>query len=112
MIALEVKLNGKPVCIAGADDMAVLRADVTACASPARKQFPADLIGIGRHWGQISTFDISVIRALSGRSDSSRNGIRCDKSTWAPAPSRDRNKALRAVVPNDLRNEVPVRDFL
>jgi hypothetical protein len=40
MIALEVKLNGKRVCIAGADDMAVLSADVTACGKLGKKTVP------------------------------------------------------------------------
>lgn len=41
MIALEVKRNGKRVCIAGADDLAVLSADVTAVGKLGRKTVPA-----------------------------------------------------------------------
>ena len=41
MIALEVKLNGKRVCIAGADDLAVLSAHVAACGKLGRKTVPA-----------------------------------------------------------------------
>jgi hypothetical protein len=41
MIALEVKLNGKRVCIAGADDLAVLTAHVTACGKLGKKTVPA-----------------------------------------------------------------------
>lgn len=40
MIALEVKLNGKRVCIAGADEMTVLSADVTACGKLGTKSVP------------------------------------------------------------------------
>src|SRR5437867_3068660 len=41
MIALEIKLNGKLVCIAGADDLAVLSAHVTACGTLGKKTVPA-----------------------------------------------------------------------
>src|ERR1041384_4184856 len=41
MIALEVRKNGKRVCIAGADDLAVLRAHVTACGKLGKKTVPA-----------------------------------------------------------------------
>ena len=41
MIALEVKLNGRRVCIAGADDLAVLTAHVTACGKLGKKTVPA-----------------------------------------------------------------------
>jgi hypothetical protein len=41
MIALEVKLNGKRVCIAGADDLAVLSAHVTACGKLGKNTVPA-----------------------------------------------------------------------
>ena len=41
MIALEVILNGKRVCIAGADDLGVLTAHVTACGKLGRKAVPA-----------------------------------------------------------------------
>ena len=41
MIALEVRLNGKRVCIAGADDLAVLSAHVTACGKLGNKTVPA-----------------------------------------------------------------------
>jgi len=41
MIALEVSLNGKRVCVAGADDLAVLSAHVTACGKLGRKTVPA-----------------------------------------------------------------------
>ncbi len=41
MIALEVSLNGKRVCIAGADDLAVLSAHVTACGKLGEKTVPA-----------------------------------------------------------------------
>lgn len=41
MIALEVSLNGKRVCLAGADDLAVLSAHVTACGKLGSKTVPA-----------------------------------------------------------------------
>src|SRR6266540_7339471 len=41
MIALEVKLNGKRICIAGADDLSVLSAHVTACGKLGKKTVPA-----------------------------------------------------------------------
>jgi len=41
MIALEVKLNGKRVCTAGADDLSVLSAHVTACGKLGKKTVPA-----------------------------------------------------------------------
>jgi hypothetical protein len=41
MIALEVRKNGKRVCIAGADDLAVLSAHVTACGKLGKKTVPA-----------------------------------------------------------------------
>jgi hypothetical protein len=41
MIALEVSLNGKRVCLAGADDLAVLSAHVTACGKLGSKTIPA-----------------------------------------------------------------------
>jgi hypothetical protein len=37
MIALEVNLNGKRVCVAGADDLAVLSSHVTACGKLGKK---------------------------------------------------------------------------
>jgi hypothetical protein len=37
MIALEVSLNGKRVCIAGANDLSVLIAQVTACGRLGKK---------------------------------------------------------------------------
>jgi hypothetical protein len=39
MIALEVSLNGKLVCRAGADDLSVLSAHVTASGKLGKKQF-------------------------------------------------------------------------
>lgn len=45
MVALEVKLNGKRVCIAGADDLTVLSAHVTACGKLGRKSAPRKLKG-------------------------------------------------------------------
>lgn len=41
MIAFEVKLNGKRVCIAGADDLGVLTTDVTAVGKLGQKTVPA-----------------------------------------------------------------------
>src|SRR5258707_7244755 len=41
MIALEVSLNGKRICTAGAEDLAVLNAVVTACGRLGRKTAPA-----------------------------------------------------------------------
>jgi hypothetical protein len=41
MIALEVSLNGKRVCVAGADDLRVLSAHVTACGKLGKKTVPA-----------------------------------------------------------------------
>ena len=41
MIALEVSLNGKRVCIAGAEDLAVLTTSVTAVGKLGRKTVPA-----------------------------------------------------------------------
>ena len=40
MIALEIKLNGKPICVAGADDLTVLSADITACGKLGKKSVP------------------------------------------------------------------------
>jgi hypothetical protein len=40
MIALEVSLNGKRVCIAGADDLSVLSTHVTACGKLGKKTIP------------------------------------------------------------------------
>lgn len=40
MIALEVTLNGKRVCIAGAEDLSVLNAIVTACGPLGKKTVP------------------------------------------------------------------------
>ena len=41
MIAFEVRLNGKRLCIAGAEDLSVLSAVVTACGKLGRKTVPA-----------------------------------------------------------------------
>src|SRR5258708_3581847 len=41
MIALEVKLNGKRVCIAGAEDLAVLSTNVSAVGKLGKKTVPA-----------------------------------------------------------------------
>ena len=41
MIALEVRLNGKRVCIAGAEDLAVLTTNVTAVGKLGKKTVPA-----------------------------------------------------------------------
>lgn len=41
MIALEVKLNGKRICIAGAEDLAVLSAIVSAGGKLGNKTVPA-----------------------------------------------------------------------
>src|SRR6266850_6691129 len=41
MIAFEVKLNGKRLCIAGAEDLAVLSTQVTACGKLGKKTVPA-----------------------------------------------------------------------
>ena len=41
MIALEVKLNGKRVCIAGAEDLCVLGASVSAVGKLGKKTVPA-----------------------------------------------------------------------
>jgi hypothetical protein len=41
MIALKVRLNGKQVCVAGADDLAVLNAIVTASGKLGNKTVPA-----------------------------------------------------------------------
>ena len=40
MIALEVRLNGKRICVAGAEDLAVLTAMVTASGPLGRKTVP------------------------------------------------------------------------
>ena len=40
MIAFEVKLNGKRVCLAGAEDLAVLDASVSACGRLGAKTMP------------------------------------------------------------------------
>jgi hypothetical protein len=40
MIALEVRLNGKQVCIAGAEDLAVLTTNVTAVGKLGKKTVP------------------------------------------------------------------------
>ena len=40
MIALEVKLNGKRVCIAGADDLGVLTTSVSAVGKLGKKSVP------------------------------------------------------------------------
>jgi hypothetical protein len=41
MIAFKVKLNGKPICTAGADDLAVLTATVAASGKLGKKTVPA-----------------------------------------------------------------------
>ena len=41
MIALEVSLNGKQVCIAGAEDLGVLSASLSACGKLGKKTVPA-----------------------------------------------------------------------
>ena len=41
MIAFEIRLNGKRICIAGADDLAVLSAHVTAVGKLGAKTVPA-----------------------------------------------------------------------
>jgi hypothetical protein len=41
MIALEVRKNGKPVCVAGADDLAVLNTIVSAVGKLGKKTVPA-----------------------------------------------------------------------
>ena len=41
MIALQVSLNGKHICVAGAEDLAVLTAHVTAVGRLGRKTVPA-----------------------------------------------------------------------
>lgn len=41
MIAFEVRLNGKRVCVAGAQDLRVLTAHVTACGKLGMKTVPA-----------------------------------------------------------------------
>ena len=41
MIALEVRLNGKRVCIAGAEDLAVLTTNVSAVGKLGKKTVPA-----------------------------------------------------------------------
>ena len=41
MIALEVSLNGKRVCIAGAEDLSVLSAHVTASGKLGKKTVPS-----------------------------------------------------------------------
>jgi len=40
MIALEVTINGKRVCLAGAEDLSVLSAHVTACGCLGKKTVP------------------------------------------------------------------------
>jgi hypothetical protein len=41
MIAFEVSLNGKRICIAGADDLGVLSAIISACGKLGKKTVPA-----------------------------------------------------------------------
>ncbi|MGC3988584.1 MAG: hypothetical protein QM796_02645 [Chthoniobacteraceae bacterium] len=41
MIAFEVSLNGKRVCIAGADDLGVLSTIISACGKLGKKTVPA-----------------------------------------------------------------------
>jgi len=41
MIALEVRKNGKRVCVAGADDLAVLSTNITAVGKLGKKTVPA-----------------------------------------------------------------------
>ena len=41
MISLEVSLNGKRICIAGAEDLGVLNASVSACGRLGNKTVPA-----------------------------------------------------------------------
>jgi hypothetical protein len=62
MIAIEVRLNGKCVCIAGADDLAVLSAHVTAVGKLGKKTVPA------RPDNTTSTIGLSV-GGLTGRQD-------------------------------------------
>jgi hypothetical protein len=42
MIALEVKFNGKPVCIAGAEDLCVLTANINAVGKLGARTVPAE----------------------------------------------------------------------
>lgn len=41
MIAFEVRLNGKRICTAGAEDLAVLNTTINACGKLGRKTVPA-----------------------------------------------------------------------
>jgi hypothetical protein len=41
MIAFEVRINGKRVCVAGAEDLAVLTATVSACGKLGARTVPA-----------------------------------------------------------------------
>ena len=41
MIAFEVRINGRRVCVAGAEDLAVLTATVNACGKLGAKTVPA-----------------------------------------------------------------------
>jgi len=43
MIAFEIRLNGKRICIAGAEDLGVLTACISACGKLGEKTVPARL---------------------------------------------------------------------
>jgi|ERR1041385_6676690 hypothetical protein len=53
MIAFEISLNGKRVCLAGGDDLAVLSACVTACGKLGKQTVPGrpdDTTGEIHYW--------------------------------------------------------------
>jgi hypothetical protein len=62
MIAFEIRRNGKCVCVAGAEDLGVLAAHVTACGMLGRKTMPS-------RPGD-TTFDVSYsVGGLTSRPD-------------------------------------------
>jgi hypothetical protein len=104
MIALEVRLNGKRVCVAGAQDLSVLSAHVTACGKLGTKTVPARP---GETTGEI----FYSVGGLTARSDPKKNvhlrwksvaplkigdvlEVRVLKSTKADRP-KSRIKAVR-----------------
>ena len=65
MIAFEVSLNGERVCVAGAEDLAVLAAGVTACGTLGKKTVP---VRSDESW------DIHYrVGGLTGRKDESKD---------------------------------------
>src|SRR5688572_22135817 len=86
MIAFEVTLNGKRMCVAGAEDLAVLTTVISACGKLGKKTVP-------RRSGRPS-YDIHYsVGGLTGRSD----------------PTKDVHVRWKSVVPLNVGDVVQVR---